>query len=253
ASPTAADGTSPVESGRAATGDGDGSSPSPMKEGVADGDSSAARLDTETGSSDASVAEQPAQARPRSLLKYAVRADEGKMAQTPQPEGEAVGRDGGQKSAVQAPSALSSEDSIAAADFADARDDGSLPGLRASADEEAIEPQRERRAATGAAEPADEATLRPDARDDGSRPGLRASADEEAIEPQRERRAATGSAEPADEQTLRPIPPLRTEGIIPSAFAPAERRAPDTSILAKLPVPLLIHAGDTLHYANGEF
>lgn len=210
ASPTAADGTSPVESGRAATGDGDGSSPSPMKEGVADGDSSAARLDTETGSSDASVAEQPAQARPRSLLKYAVRADEGKMAQTPQPEGEAVGRDGGQKSAVQAPSALSSEDSIAAADFADARDDGSLPGLRASADEEAIEPQRERR-------------------------------------------AATGSAEPADEQTLKPIPPLRTEGIIPSAFAPAERRAPDTSILAKLPVPLLIHAGDTLHYANGEF
>jgi len=28
---------------------------------------------------------------------------------------------------------------------------------------------------------------------------------------------------------------------------------PDTSILAKLPVPVLIHSGDTLHYANEEF
>ncbi|TIX52470.1 MAG: hypothetical protein E5V25_32625, partial [Mesorhizobium sp.] len=30
-------------------------------------------------------------------------------------------------------------------------------------------------------------------------------------------------------------------------------KAPDTSILGKLPVPLLIHSGDDLHYANEEF
>ena len=32
-----------------------------------------------------------------------------------------------------------------------------------------------------------------------------------------------------------------------------ETSLPDTSILAKLPVPVLIHSGDTLHYANEEF
>ncbi|MET3661674.1 PAS domain S-box protein [Aquamicrobium ahrensii] len=31
------------------------------------------------------------------------------------------------------------------------------------------------------------------------------------------------------------------------------KAAPDTSILARLPVPLLIHSGDVLHYANDEF
>ena len=37
---------------------------------------------------------------------------------------------------------------------------------------------------------------------------------------------------------------------------PMERQPPagvDTSILSRLPVPVLIHAGDRLHYANGEF
>ena len=42
---------------------------------------------------------------------------------------------------------------------------------------------------------------------------------------------------------------------LPSAFAQgaAERVPVDTSILEQLPVPVLIHSGDALHYANREF
>ncbi|RUU06960.1 PAS domain S-box protein, partial [Mesorhizobium sp. USDA-HM6] len=50
------------------------------------------------------------------------------------------------------------------------------------------------------------------------------------------------------------VPPLRLEGFMPSAFSTGEEsRAPDTSIIARLPVPLLIHSGDMLHYANEAF
>ncbi|WP_027061500.1 PAS domain S-box protein [Mesorhizobium loti] len=50
------------------------------------------------------------------------------------------------------------------------------------------------------------------------------------------------------------VPPLKTEGFVPSAFSVGnESKAPDTSLLGKLPVPLLIHSGDQLHYANEEF
>ncbi|TGR68703.1 PAS domain-containing protein, partial [Mesorhizobium sp. M2D.F.Ca.ET.223.01.1.1] len=39
-----------------------------------------------------------------------------------------------------------------------------------------------------------------------------------------------------------------------SAFSTGEEaKTPDTSILARLPVPLLIHSGDMLHYANEAF
>ena len=49
-------------------------------------------------------------------------------------------------------------------------------------------------------------------------------------------------------------PALMRDGFVPSAFATAAPEGtPDTSILAKLPVPLLFHAGDRLHYANEEF
>ncbi|TGQ33333.1 PAS domain S-box protein [Mesorhizobium sp. M00.F.Ca.ET.216.01.1.1] len=50
------------------------------------------------------------------------------------------------------------------------------------------------------------------------------------------------------------VPPFKLEGIVPSAFSTGdETKAPDTSILGKLPVPLLIHSGDELYYANEEF
>ncbi|MET2828571.1 PAS domain S-box protein [Mesorhizobium shangrilense] len=48
------------------------------------------------------------------------------------------------------------------------------------------------------------------------------------------------------------VPPLKVEGFVPSAFSAGEE-VPDTSIIGKLPVPLLIHSGDELHYANDEF
>jgi PAS domain S-box-containing protein len=64
-----------------------------------------------------------------------------------------------------------------------------------------------------------------------------------------------GDAEPAPvERPPLQVPPLKLEGFVPSAFSTADdNNAPDTSILGKLPVPLLIHSGDDLHYANEEF
>jgi len=65
--------------------------------------------------------------------------------------------------------------------------------------------------------------------------------------------AETASETQATTETVeRPVaaPPLKLDGFTPSAFA--ERRA-DTSILAQLPIPVLIHAGDMLHYANDAF
>ncbi|MEP9370785.1 PAS domain S-box protein [Mesorhizobium sp. KR1-2] len=65
--------------------------------------------------------------------------------------------------------------------------------------------------------------------------------------------AATDSS--AESVSARQAPPLKQEGFLPSAFATDERkRLPaDTAILEKLPVPVLIHSGDVLHYANEEF
>lgn len=67
--------------------------------------------------------------------------------------------------------------------------------------------------------------------------------------------ATAGAMETAPVERPRlKVPPLRLEGFVPSAFSAGdETKAPDTSILGKLPVPLLIHSGDELHYANEEF
>ncbi|GLQ76906.1 ATPase [Mesorhizobium huakuii] len=65
--------------------------------------------------------------------------------------------------------------------------------------------------------------------------------------------AADAVENPAERPRLK-VPPLKTEGIVPSAFSVGdESKAPDTSLLGKLPVPLLIHSGDQLYYANEEF
>ncbi|WP_202356083.1 PAS domain S-box protein [Mesorhizobium sp. 113-3-3] len=70
-------------------------------------------------------------------------------------------------------------------------------------------------------------------------------------------REIAGTADAVESPAGRPrlqVPPLKTEGIVPSAFSIGdEGKAPDTSLLGKLPVPLLIHSGDQLHYANEEF
>ena len=55
-----------------------------------------------------------------------------------------------------------------------------------------------------------------------------------------------GDVEPATVERPRlPVPALKLEGVVPSAFSTADdNKAPDISILGKLPVPLLIHSGD---------
>ncbi|RWL84198.1 MAG: PAS domain S-box protein [Mesorhizobium sp.] len=69
--------------------------------------------------------------------------------------------------------------------------------------------------------------------------------------------ATTAAEEPETATPARPrldVPPLKLAGFVPSAFSTGEEtKAPDTSILARLPVPLLIHSGDELHYANDAF
>lgn len=61
------------------------------------------------------------------------------------------------------------------------------------------------------------------------------------------------SKEPARQPRLQ-VPPLKLDGFIPSALSGGQGASgPDTSIVSRLPVPLLIHSGDVLHYANEAF
>lgn len=60
------------------------------------------------------------------------------------------------------------------------------------------------------------------------------------------------STPPARLPAHRAAPPLQAGGFVPAAFSIGEP-VPDTSLVARLPVPLLIHSGDELHYANAEF
>ena len=49
-------------------------------------------------------------------------------------------------------------------------------------------------------------------------------------------------------------PPLQTDGFVPSAFAgDAGRAGVDAELIAGLPLPVLVHAGDELYFANREF
>ncbi|MER8978456.1 MULTISPECIES: PAS domain S-box protein [unclassified Mesorhizobium] len=86
-----------------------------------------------------------------------------------------------------------------------------------------------------------------------------AQPDEEAAPPDEQAVAeeVVNAGDAAEIRVERPrlqVPPLKTEGFVPSAFSTGdEHKAPDTSLLGKLPVPLLIHSGDQLHYANEEF
>ncbi|MER9748583.1 PAS domain S-box protein [Mesorhizobium sp. M0140] len=86
-----------------------------------------------------------------------------------------------------------------------------------------------------------------------------AQPDEEAAPPDEQAVAeeVVNAGDAAEIRVERPrlqVPPLKAEGFVPSAFSAGdEHKAPDTSLLGKLPVPLLIHSGDQLHYANEEF
>ncbi|OWK21945.1 hypothetical protein AJ88_13290 [Mesorhizobium amorphae CCBAU 01583] len=79
-----------------------------------------------------------------------------------------------------------------------------------------------------------------------------APADEDTAVSTGDKPPETSAAPP--ERPLLKAPQLKLGGFLPSAFSTGdETKAPDTSILGKLPVPLLIHSGDELHYANDEF
>ncbi|TIX21791.1 histidine kinase dimerization/phospho-acceptor domain-containing protein, partial [Mesorhizobium sp.] len=89
--------------------------------------------------------------------------------------------------------------------------------------------------------------------EDWAQPDEKAAApDEQAVAG--ETVSAGDAAEIRVERPRLQVPPLKAEGFVPSAFSAGdEHKAPDTSLLSKLPVPLLIHSGDQLHYANEEF
>ncbi|RUM99094.1 PAS domain S-box protein [Pseudaminobacter arsenicus] len=89
------------------------------------------------------------------------------------------------------------------------------------------------------------------------------TADEPQAESVEQDSATSQAAHEADEDTAPETAPARHANSNRSGAAPSpesaedgsERpaRATDTSILEKLPVPVLIHSGDVLHYANEEF
>jgi len=70
---------------------------------------------------------------------------------------------------------------------------------------------------------------------------------------------ASSPREPEHPAARQTTAELKIEGVVPSAFAgpSSAPRKPvsvqDTPLLSRLPVPVLVHSGDTLHYANEEF
>jgi PAS domain S-box-containing protein len=87
-------------------------------------------------------------------------------------------------------------------------------------------------AGADAAEPAETAEAQPDAEDEA-----------ETVEPAELSDAAESGAVLPDEAAEHESPEAEPRKKLPA----------DTGILAKLPVPVLIHSGDALHYANDEF
>ncbi|WP_295814556.1 PAS domain S-box protein [uncultured Nitratireductor sp.] len=81
-------------------------------------------------------------------------------------------------------------------------------------------------------------------RDDAEMPAETAPREEAVQTPPAEESAESGARTPA-----------LSSAIVPSAFfnMPAGGDANNPGLLAGLPLPILIHAGDTLHYANGAF
>jgi PAS domain S-box-containing protein len=65
--------------------------------------------------------------------------------------------------------------------------------------------------------------------------------------------AAGSSAEPSAAEPSKGGESAEVAGAGEAAEEPRKRLPADTAILAKLPVPVLIHSGDALHYANEEF
>ena len=97
---------------------------------------------------------------------------------------------------------------------------------------------------------------------EGVDPDQEEPAQTDVVAEETETAAADPEAEKPESENVQAKPnvpslPIRTEGFLPSAFSVLERTrgkaGVDTSILARLPVPVMIVSGETLHYANREF
>ncbi|MER9336955.1 PAS domain S-box protein [Mesorhizobium sp. M0293] len=146
----------------------------------------------------------------------------------------------------------------------DAEDERDLARLDGGHPDEAVHEDRSEPNATGSlldyAGHDDDSMTSADFRDaedseDWAQPDEEASAPDGQAVASAEETASVGDAvETRIERQRLQVPPLKAEGFVPSAFSAGdEHKAPDTSLLGKLPVPLLIHSGDQLHYANEEF
>ncbi|RWA76317.1 MAG: PAS domain S-box protein [Mesorhizobium sp.] len=127
-------------------------------------------------------------------------------------------------------------------------DEAPTPAARQAAATEGSEPKAERPAEASRAD-ADDSMTADDFRDAEDSEDWAGS---ESALPAAEQSSEAKAAPP--ERPRLTVPPLKLEGFVPSAFSTGEEtRAPDTSIVARLPVPLVIHSGDVLHYANEAF
>ncbi|WP_027168350.1 PAS domain S-box protein [Mesorhizobium sp. WSM3224] len=190
-----------------------------------------AKADAETAEAETEAEDQEDLARLDGINEAAETSDTGKD-ETPAVSGSLLNHAHGEKSTEEAGVEPVSEDEQAARQTAE------------HADAELRQPVAEQSApdatADGDSMTADDFR---DAQDNEDWAGSDAAASEEPPE------EAVAPARPRLE-----VPPLKLAGFVPSAFSTGEEaKAPDTSILARLPVPLLIHSGDMLHYANEAF
>ncbi|TGU99632.1 PAS domain S-box protein [Mesorhizobium sp. M00.F.Ca.ET.151.01.1.1] len=146
------------------------------------------------------------------------------------------------------------------ADVADGSDEATAPEAQEIIATKAMAEDREAPAQAGSAKspPADDDMTADDLRDaedneDWTDEDATASGEEPIAAPGRSGGPDDAAGTFAERPRLQ-VPPLKTEGFTPSAFSVgSENKTPDTSLLGKLPVPLIIHSGDQLHYANDEF
>ncbi|RWF34302.1 PAS domain S-box protein, partial [Mesorhizobium sp.] len=203
-------------------------------------ETSDAKADAETAEAQTEAEDQEDLARLDGIDDAAATSDAGKTV-TPAASGSLLSYAGGEKSREEAGVEPASEDSRAAATRQAAE----------RADSEARQPVERPVTELVAEKPARDATADDDSMTADDFRDAQDSEDWAGSDAD----AATAAEEPVTPARPRlDVPPLKLAGFVPSAFSTGEEaKAPDTSILARLPVPLLIHSGDELHYANDAF
>ncbi|PBC07587.1 PAS domain S-box protein [Mesorhizobium sp. WSM3859] len=200
-----------------------------------------AKADAETDEAQTEAEDQKDLARLDGIDDAAATDDAAKTV-TPAASGSLLSYADGEKSGEEAGVEPASEDSQAAA----TQQTAERPEARQPVEQPATEPVAETPARDAAA--GDDSMTADDFRDAQDDEDW-AGSDADAATPAEEQPVAEAPARPRLD-----VPPLKLAGFVPSAFSTGEEaKAPDTSILARLPVPLLIHSGDELHYANDAF